>query len=243
MEVMVFKPENEQGVIYLFAQQADAAGFQLLKINAAYPDAVVANGGNEYRVEFEYVASNFDRHGHDPRQCDIIICWENDFPDSVLPVIALDKNGWWQIPIELPSYAEKEAVYWKKRALTAERKLRGDNSWLLEGKSVQLAPQPARVMRSFDAVIDAIMLERERKDCSDIQPPDDRPGWRIEINRKKIASGVGVYWNWRHGSKENMEYAHGGTIDTLPDHILHKYTRHHRRRIYKGKTDAEAATP
>jgi hypothetical protein len=44
------------------------------------------------RIEFEFKASNFVEHGHDPAQCDFIVCWENDWPDCPLKVIELKKE-------------------------------------------------------------------------------------------------------------------------------------------------------
>ena len=41
------------------------------------------------RIEFEYKASSFEQHGHDPERCDFIVCWENDWPDCPINVIEL----------------------------------------------------------------------------------------------------------------------------------------------------------
>jgi hypothetical protein len=31
------------------------------------------------RIEFEYWASNFEAHGHDPKKADCVVCWHNDW--------------------------------------------------------------------------------------------------------------------------------------------------------------------
>jgi DNA-binding transcriptional ArsR family regulator len=116
-------PENELGVIVIFVQQAKQAGFEIISINSKFPDAVIAKGGVEYRTEFEFRASNFRQHSHDVRKCDLIICWENDISETVLPVLALNNPEWIETPIKLPTEAERNLEYWKRRALSAEAKL------------------------------------------------------------------------------------------------------------------------
>lgn len=120
-------PENEMGVIVLFAQGLHETGdADIIRIGAAFPDATLAVKGDVYRAEFEYKASNFSDHKHDLRECDLIVCWENDFRDSVLPVIELQKENWIDdlYHVKLPSQQEREVAYWKRRAITAERRLR-----------------------------------------------------------------------------------------------------------------------
>jgi len=114
-------PENELGVIARFAQEAPAAGFEIISIQPAFPDAVLIKDNKTYRAEFEYLASNFIQHKHDVRKCDLIICWENDVPSMILPVLALSEADWPNTPLQLPSEHERELFYWKRRALSAER--------------------------------------------------------------------------------------------------------------------------
>jgi len=79
-DFIMLTPENEMGVIALFAAGCVENGWELLRIGSAFPDAFVRDtiDGKEYRVEFEYKASNFIQHGHDPMNCDLIVCWEDD---------------------------------------------------------------------------------------------------------------------------------------------------------------------
>ena len=118
----MFQPKNELGVIVLFAQQAKQAGFEIISIQSTFPDAVVRRQGIEYRAEFEYASSAFREHGHDPRKVDLVICWKYD-TDSILPILALSESDWARKEIVLPSTLEREAAYWKCRALKAERRL------------------------------------------------------------------------------------------------------------------------
>lgn len=115
---------NEMGVLVEFARQAEEAGFRILHVQIAFPDAIVERDNIEYRAELEYRAKNFLHHGHDPRVCDLIICWENDYPDSVLPVLALSEAGWQGTDLTLPSEQERELAYWMQRARRAEAQLR-----------------------------------------------------------------------------------------------------------------------
>jgi hypothetical protein len=41
------------------------------------------------KIEFEYRASTFVRHRHDSRECDMIVCWENDWPGCPIEVLEL----------------------------------------------------------------------------------------------------------------------------------------------------------
>lgn len=83
----VYSPINEQGVVYLFGLVAQDLNIIVESVQVGYPDCTaikyVGKGRWErVRIEFEYKASSFFNHGHDPKGCDIIVCWENDLDDS-----------------------------------------------------------------------------------------------------------------------------------------------------------------
>jgi hypothetical protein len=40
-------------------------------------------------IEFEYRSRNFLVHGHDPAKCDLIVCWENNWLDCPIEILAL----------------------------------------------------------------------------------------------------------------------------------------------------------
>jgi len=128
----MFIPENEMGVIVLFSQQIIGTDFEIIRIGAAFPDAIVKKKGIEYRVEFEFAAANFKAHRHDPMLCDLIICWQNNYPDSVLPVLELRDDGWRDAEIILPTQTEREIDHWRTRAVNAET----DNARLRREKLV-----------------------------------------------------------------------------------------------------------
>lgn len=121
----MFKPQNEQGVAVLFAKHAHQAGIEIVEIGTGYPDATIEWGGERYRVEFEYHASSFEKHDHDPRMCDLVVCWENDW-SGCLPTIALSTDGWWNLSpgqIKWAKDTEKQVAYWRGRAERAEREV------------------------------------------------------------------------------------------------------------------------
>ena len=86
-------PTTEGGVIYLFGMIAGELGFVLEGIGTGFPDAEVkrrdGRGWRRVRVEFEHQSRNFQFHGHDPAGCDLIVCWENNWPDCPLEVLEL----------------------------------------------------------------------------------------------------------------------------------------------------------
>jgi len=41
------------------------------------------------RIEFEFASRNFKEHLHDPKGCDMIVCWEHNWPNCPLPVLEL----------------------------------------------------------------------------------------------------------------------------------------------------------
>jgi len=89
-------PLNEQGVVYLFGMLSRQLGFIIEAIRTDFPDCegkrqISGKQGRWERVsiEFEYKSSNFKEHGHNPDECDVIVCWENDWKDCPIEVISL----------------------------------------------------------------------------------------------------------------------------------------------------------
>lgn len=83
-------PRNEQETIALFSSLAQALGYKFKSIGMTCPDAILVKNGVDVRVEFEHKAKNFVNHKHDPNDVDLIICWENDWPGSPVPVLSLE---------------------------------------------------------------------------------------------------------------------------------------------------------
>ncbi len=92
---LIFGPLNENGVIFLFSKMHESLGIFIEAIQPSYPDAKARRkthrGWEDVWIEFEYRSSSFKVHGHDPKECDIIVCWEHDWKECPLEVIKLKK--------------------------------------------------------------------------------------------------------------------------------------------------------
>ncbi|MFL6387560.1 MAG: homing endonuclease associated repeat-containing protein [Terriglobales bacterium] len=83
---MTNAPVNELGVMVLFGMVAVGLGLQVESVQGKFPDCVarrqVAPGKWQYlRIEFEYESKNFKLHGHDPKGCDMIVCWRHNWKE------------------------------------------------------------------------------------------------------------------------------------------------------------------
>lgn len=108
---MQYAPENEQGVVFLFADYAKRYRIRIGEIRAAFPDCIayqkMQGGEKKIRIEFEYKSKNFKTHGHSPTGCDWIVCWEDNWPDAPkrLIIIELRKEyglgfNVWIVPVD-----------------------------------------------------------------------------------------------------------------------------------------------
>ncbi len=89
-----FAPINENGVMFLFGSMARELGFIVTHIGPQFPDIeafreVEPGRWQLIRIELEFLSRNFLHHFHDPKQCDLIVCWEHNWPECPIEVIAL----------------------------------------------------------------------------------------------------------------------------------------------------------
>jgi hypothetical protein len=99
---MTNAPVNELGVMVLFGMVAAGLGLQVESVQGKFPDCVakrqVAPGKWQYlRIEFEYESKNFRLHGHDPKGCDMIVCWRHNWKEcpAEIEVVELSRLiGW-----------------------------------------------------------------------------------------------------------------------------------------------------
>jgi hypothetical protein len=87
-------PTNEQGVLFLFGAMAEKLGFQVTRIQIGFPDCeamreTAPDVWQPVKIELEHASRNFVTHLHDPQGCDLIVCWEHNWPECPLEVIAL----------------------------------------------------------------------------------------------------------------------------------------------------------
>jgi hypothetical protein len=69
-----YEPDNEQGVVYLFSDVARKKyGLRVERVQTGFPDCIAYKAGKRIRIEFEYRSSQFARHGHDVRGCDMVV--------------------------------------------------------------------------------------------------------------------------------------------------------------------------
>lgn len=92
-EGLIYGPLNENGVIFLFSKIHDKLGINIEAIQPSFPDAKgrrkSRKGWEDIWIEFEFKSSHFKIHNHDPKECDVIICWEHDWKDCPIEVIEL----------------------------------------------------------------------------------------------------------------------------------------------------------
>ncbi len=129
---LAFAPQNELGVVYLFAHVAKKFQLRVETVQPSFPDCLayrrIGNSERLVRIEFELRSSNFRAHGHNVRGCDCIVCWEHDWVDvpAHIEVIELKRefggsfNVWIQ-PVIKQQYRfleESDEVEWglSKRA-------------------------------------------------------------------------------------------------------------------------------
>jgi hypothetical protein len=81
---MQYAPENELGVVFLFAELSRRWRLRVETIRPGYPDCIAYQkvGGRErqVRIEFEFRSRNFFSHRHKARGCDWLVCWEHNWP-------------------------------------------------------------------------------------------------------------------------------------------------------------------
>ncbi len=90
---LVYSPTNENGVIFLFGKVTEDLNMYIEEIKPGFPDCVgrrfTGRGWEKVSIEFEYKSFHFKQHNHNPSHCDVIVCWEHDWPECPLEVIEL----------------------------------------------------------------------------------------------------------------------------------------------------------
>jgi hypothetical protein len=90
---LLYAPVTESGVVYLFGKVADDLNMFIEEMRPDSPDAIArrftGKGWERLRVEFEQRSSDFKQSGRDADACDLIVCWEHDWPTCPLEVIEL----------------------------------------------------------------------------------------------------------------------------------------------------------
>lgn len=89
-------PVNEQGVVFLFGMICRELRYVVEIVRSGFPDCeakrqIPGSTGRwqRVRIEFEFESRSFRAHGHDPNQCDVIVCWEHNWADCPIEVLEL----------------------------------------------------------------------------------------------------------------------------------------------------------
>ncbi|MBX3381645.1 MAG: hypothetical protein KF805_16235 [Phycisphaeraceae bacterium] len=91
---MTHAPVNEQGVVLLFGMLAGRLGYEVEMVRTGFPDCEAKRKSRDgklrkVRIEFEFLTSRFD---HDPKGCDLVVCWEDDAKMQGMEVLELKKH-------------------------------------------------------------------------------------------------------------------------------------------------------
>jgi len=114
---LVYSPVNENGVIFLFGKIIEDLNMYIEEVKPGFPDCLgrrfTGRGWEKVSIEFEFKSSHFQQHGHDPNTCDIIVCWEHDWPGCPIEVIELKEiiKGLPNRPIVRPDAITEEKKY------------------------------------------------------------------------------------------------------------------------------------
>ncbi len=181
---LVYSPLNENGVIFLFGKILDDLHMYVEEIKPGFPDCIArrftGKGWEKVAIEFEYTSSAFKEHKHNPQDCDIIVCWEHNWPECPIEVIELKSEipslkNW---PVKPPTSStglssggeealrqifnsrgtEKEVQDWYREI---EEKLRGLNEeiWMNIGKKYIGVYSPEKAFASIKIMKKAIQIE------------------------------------------------------------------------------------
>lgn len=114
---LVYSPTNENGTIFLFGKVVEDLNMYIEEIKPGFPDCVArrftGKGWERIFVEFEYTSQNFKDHKHDHRDCDLIVCWEHNWPDCPIEVIELREviKSLPNLPIHRPDRLPETEAY------------------------------------------------------------------------------------------------------------------------------------
>ena len=114
---LVYSPMNENGVIFMFGKIIEDLNMYVEEIKPGFPDCVgrrfSGKGWERVYIEFEYKSSNFKEHKHNVKDCDVVVCWEHDWPECPIEVIELKDiiRGLSSKPIQRPDLATEEEKY------------------------------------------------------------------------------------------------------------------------------------
>jgi hypothetical protein len=91
-----FAPTYETEVVSLFGSVAGELGFEIVAQREAFPDCEARRIKDSRRkryakclIEYELRSSDYQKHKHPNKGCDLIVCWEHDWRESPIEVLEL----------------------------------------------------------------------------------------------------------------------------------------------------------
>jgi len=91
-----FVPTYEAEVSSIFSCVAEELGFEIVAQRPAFPDCETRRMTDRRRkrfekclIEFEFRSSDYRKHAHPTRGCDLIVCWEHDWDACPVNVLEL----------------------------------------------------------------------------------------------------------------------------------------------------------
>lgn len=118
---LLHAPVTESGVVHLFGVLGAEMGYSVLRIRPGYPDCEAVRRHRtdpgrweRIEIEFELNSSNFQGHGHDASKCDVIVCWEHDWPECPLGVVELRSELTRLGALEAPGEARWAQDLWRR---------------------------------------------------------------------------------------------------------------------------------
>jgi hypothetical protein len=123
-------PTTELGVVYLFGVLHDRFDFKIESIQPGFPDCIARkqiskNKWEELRIEFEYKSKSFRDHKHDPAKVDIIICWEDNWPDHPEGVEVIELSSIIKVLEGIPVRGKKPKIRSAWNKFAREKRLEG----------------------------------------------------------------------------------------------------------------------
>jgi len=91
-----YAPTYESEVVSMFSSIADELGFEIVAQRPAFPDCEARRLADSKRrrykkclIEFELRSSDYKKHKHPLKGCDLIVCWLHDWEECPIEVLEL----------------------------------------------------------------------------------------------------------------------------------------------------------
>jgi hypothetical protein len=173
-------PRNEEEVKRIFYKLEDTLSFQDVKAFASFPDATAFYEGKEINIEFEYRSSNFKKHGHEEKGCDLIVCWEDDNNSLEIRVLELSTlaEDWLKMRresmMEYAGYLSMQLTDVEDKGLDKEK-----------FKELQSLMEKYNFDHK-DAIAEMMQIKRPSLDYYDIWDDPECVGGRLECEKRRI---------------------------------------------------------